>query len=271
MKQELKKTNSNQPICSKNNTERVEAGLVPACNRGITLVALIITIIVLLILAVVAITSISNSNIIKHAQNGGEAYQQGKTNEIEKISEYEKYLDENNSNKKDASFKFPKYGVIYSRFNKDDEVQFLIINENGINLYGVTWDGEGAVFGEIQNTTYNDFRTSYRESGIKYEFVDLADAVNEDIEVTKNMGNWTEEEIQEIESIKNDASYCSKAIRSEIEDKGETSIEFYYFKDNYNELIYSSKRHEYTIEERFNNEDKAKLLNLINGDEIYDK
>ena len=37
--------------------------------KGITLVALIITIIVLLILAVVAITSISNSNIIKHAQN----------------------------------------------------------------------------------------------------------------------------------------------------------------------------------------------------------
>ena len=50
--------------------------------KGITLVALIITIIVLLILAVVAITSISNSNIIKHAQNGGEAYQQGETNEI---------------------------------------------------------------------------------------------------------------------------------------------------------------------------------------------
>ena len=44
------------------------------CNleeRAITLIALIITIIVLLILAVVAITSISNSNIIKHAQNAG--------------------------------------------------------------------------------------------------------------------------------------------------------------------------------------------------------
>ena len=43
-------------------------------NKGITLVALIITIIVLLILAVVAITSISNSNILKHAQDAKEKY-----------------------------------------------------------------------------------------------------------------------------------------------------------------------------------------------------
>ena len=43
-------------------------------TKGITLVALIITIIVLLILAVVAITSISNSNIVKYAQNGRDAY-----------------------------------------------------------------------------------------------------------------------------------------------------------------------------------------------------
>ena len=64
--------------------------------KGITLVALIITIIVLLILAVVAITSISNSNIIKHAQNGSGAYKQGEKNETKTINEYEKYLEDNN-------------------------------------------------------------------------------------------------------------------------------------------------------------------------------
>ena len=270
MKQELKKTNSNQPICSKNNTERVEAGLVPACNRGITLVALIITIIVLLILAVVAITSISNSNIIKHAQNGGEAYQQGKTNEIEKISEYEKYLDENNPNKKDASFEFSKYGVVYSRFTEND-VDFLIINKNGINSYGTTWDAGGIAFGDIPNTTYDNFRTSYRESGIKYKFVDLADAVDELINITKSSEEWSEEDVNAIESIKNDASYCSKTIRYEIDDEGDIYILFAYFKDNYNKVLFTEKYDEYTVEERFNNEDKAKLLELINGDTLEEK
>ena len=237
--------------------------------KGITLVALIITIIVLLILAVVAITSIRNSNIIKHAQNGREAYQQGKTNEIEKISEYEKYLDENNQNK------FLKYGVVYSRINKGDEVDFVIINEDGINSYDITWTAGGTAFGDIPNTTYDDFRTSGRESGIKYKFVDLADAVDEQINIIKSREDWSEEEgkaeVDAIESIKNDASYCSKAIRSEIEDKGETFIDFSYFKDNYNKLIYSQKGHEYTVEDRFNKENKAKLLELINGDTLEEK
>ena len=61
-------------------------------TKGITLVALIITIIVLLILAVVAITSISKSNIIKHAQNSKEAFEQGKVNETEIINSYEQYI-----------------------------------------------------------------------------------------------------------------------------------------------------------------------------------
>ena len=68
-------------------------------TKGITLVALIITIIVLLILAVVVITSISKSNIIKHAQNGKEAYEQGKTNETTTLAEYEQYLDDNSNQK----------------------------------------------------------------------------------------------------------------------------------------------------------------------------
>ena len=239
-------------------------------TKGITLVALIITIIVLLILAVVAITSIRNSNIIKHAQNGGEAYQQGKTNEIEKISEYEKYIDENNQNK------FLKYGAVYSSLiEKENEVSFVIINEDGINSYNITWDAGGTAFGDIPNTTYDNFRTSNRECGIKYKFVDLADAVDEQINIIKSSEDWSEEEgqaeVDAIESIKNDASYCSKAIRSEIEDKGETFIEFSYFKDNYNKLIYLQKGHEYTVEDRFNKKNKTKLLELINGDEIYDK
>lgn len=54
-----------------------------------------ITIIVLLILAVVAITSISNSNIIKHAQNGRDTYDLAKKNEQGTLNEYEQYLDSN--------------------------------------------------------------------------------------------------------------------------------------------------------------------------------
>ena len=56
----------------------------------------------LLILAVVAITSISNSNIIKHAQNGREAYDHAKENEQSTLTEYEKYLDDNNPQKANA-------------------------------------------------------------------------------------------------------------------------------------------------------------------------
>ena len=67
-------------------------------NKGITLVALIITIIVLLILAVVAITSISNSNIIKHAQNGRDSYMQKRGEEEEKINSYEQYIKDSISN-----------------------------------------------------------------------------------------------------------------------------------------------------------------------------
>ena len=65
-------------------------------TKGITLVALIITIIVLLILAVVGITSINNNKILEYAKNGRDAYNQGETNETETITEYEKYLDDNN-------------------------------------------------------------------------------------------------------------------------------------------------------------------------------
>ena len=64
-------------------------------TKGITLVALIITIIVLLILAVVAITSISNSNIIKHSQNGSAAYAKAQKDEADMLLGYEKLLGKN--------------------------------------------------------------------------------------------------------------------------------------------------------------------------------
>ena len=74
MKQEFKTKNSNHLIRSKNYNKRVWADFIPAHNKGITLIALIITIIILLILSVVTITSISNSNILKHAQDAKENY-----------------------------------------------------------------------------------------------------------------------------------------------------------------------------------------------------
>lgn len=93
MKLKIKTKNSNQPICFKNKNEHVVAGFMPAHNRGITLVALIITIIVLLILAVVAITSISNSNIIKHAQNAGKNYTEADEKEKVALAIHEALLE----------------------------------------------------------------------------------------------------------------------------------------------------------------------------------
>ena len=109
-------------------------------TKGITLVALIITIIVLLILAVVAITSISNSNIIKHAQNGSATFEQGKTNETEKLAEYESYLDENNPYNKNADWCYIEMegaiGIIYIgnakeiTLTKDTEVTALQVESS---------------------------------------------------------------------------------------------------------------------------------------------
>ena len=101
-------------------------------TKGITLVALIITIIVLLILAVVAITSISNSNIIKHAQNGKDAYEQGKTNETEKLAEYESYLDEKNPQKNNLDNKETDW--FYVNMGEDVDAIVYIGNSKEITL-----------------------------------------------------------------------------------------------------------------------------------------
>ena len=92
MKQKLKGTNSNKPICSKNNNEHVGAGLVPARNKGITLVALIITIIVLLILAAVAIAAIKGDGIISHAKNAKTQYTEAQKKEQDMLEYYEATL-----------------------------------------------------------------------------------------------------------------------------------------------------------------------------------
>ena len=94
MKQKLKGTNSNKPICSKNNNEHVGAGLVPARNKGITLVALIITIIVLLILAAVAIAAIKGDGIISHAKNAKTQYTEAQKKEQDMLEYYEATLSE---------------------------------------------------------------------------------------------------------------------------------------------------------------------------------
>ena len=61
-------------------------------QKGITLVALIITIIVLLILAVVTIGAVTDSDIIKHAQNASTEYNTAKANEETQITTGETIL-----------------------------------------------------------------------------------------------------------------------------------------------------------------------------------
>ncbi len=62
-------------------------------QKGITLVALIITIVVLLILAVVTITAITNENILNHASNSAETYNQAIENEKNDLNVYEDTLN----------------------------------------------------------------------------------------------------------------------------------------------------------------------------------
>ena len=99
-------------------------------TKGITLVALIITIIVLLILAVVAITSISNSNIIKHAQNGRDAYDHAKENEQSTLTEYEKYLDDNNPQKANAEV---EWGC-YKDTERNETILFYLGTNNKVTI-----------------------------------------------------------------------------------------------------------------------------------------
>lgn len=120
-------------------------------TKGITLVALIITIIVLLILAVVAITSINNNKILEYAKNGRDAYNQGRTNETETITEYEKYLDDNNPNKNGSPTEYPFVGKMYYNIDKDDRYNVYII-KNDVSEYSLNYYYHGTKDGENKYT-----------------------------------------------------------------------------------------------------------------------
>ena len=120
-------------------------------TKGITLVALIITIIVLLILAVVGITSINNNKILEYAKNGRDAYNQGRTNETETITEYEKYLDDNNPNKNGSPTEYPFVGKMYYNIDKDDRYNVYII-KNDASEYSLNYYYHGTKDGENKYT-----------------------------------------------------------------------------------------------------------------------
>ena len=120
-------------------------------TKGITLVALIITIIVLLILAVVGITSINNNKILEYAKNGRDAYNQGETNETKTITEYEKYLDDNNPNKNGSPTEYPFVGKMYYTENDEREVWVHVI-ENGASGYSLKLYYDGTH--NLENNTY---------------------------------------------------------------------------------------------------------------------
>lgn len=162
MKLKIKTKNSNQPICFKNKNEHVGAGLVPAHNRGITLVALIITIIVLLILAVVAITSISNSNIIKHAQNAGKTYTEEKEKEKISLAMQEALLEENGTVTQEGITKvmntyFTNSG--WKIISSDDKIMTIQITSSG-RQYKITLGS-----GKIETVTEGKSTESWVNNG----------------------------------------------------------------------------------------------------------
>lgn len=162
MKLKFKTKNSNQPICFKNKNEHVGAGLVPAHNRGITLVALIITIIVLLILAVVAITSISNRNIIKHAQNAGKTYTEEKEKEKISLAMQEALLEENGTVTQEGITKvmntyFTNSG--WKIISSDDKIMTIQITSSG-RQYKITLGS-----GKIETVTEGKSTGSWVNNG----------------------------------------------------------------------------------------------------------
>ena len=73
-------------------------------SKGITLIALIITIIVLLILATISIQALTNTGLIKKADNAKENMEKAEIEQGIKLNEYEDqlnyYMHENKSDKK---------------------------------------------------------------------------------------------------------------------------------------------------------------------------
>ena len=132
MKQEFKTKNSNHLIRSKNYNKRVWADFIPAHNKGITLIALIITIIILLILSVVTITSISNSNILKHAQDAKENYSIAEEKERVTLAVHQGILEgEGTINKAGVTSgmnsQFPNNGWEETNWNESEEYVRVLI------------------------------------------------------------------------------------------------------------------------------------------------
>ena len=164
MKKKLKRTNSNKPICSKNNNEHVGAERIgtrpiptmPAHNKGITLIALIITIVVLLVLAAVAIAAVKGDGIISHAKNAKSQYSEAQTNEQELLSNYELMLAEETGNE----WKQEKTKV--TKGNTTLNVGDIITN---FTAGGKTWKVLGAENGKLLLTTTENVNDSFTLKG----------------------------------------------------------------------------------------------------------
>ncbi len=105
-------------------------------NKGITLIALVITIIVLLILAAVSIATLVGENgILSQANRAKQRTEQAAKNETNQLIEYEKYLDNANSNEHDSEIITPT--DIAKNFN--DYVGKTVTGYECINNQEMEW------------------------------------------------------------------------------------------------------------------------------------
>ena len=199
MKEKTKRTNSNKPICSKNNNEHVGAGLVPAHNKGITLIALILTIIVLLILAVVAINAVKGDGIIAHAKNAKTDYTNAQANEQELLSNYELMLAQETGN----AWKQEKTKV--TKGNTTLNVGDTITNFTAGNK---TWKVLGAENGKLLLTTSTNVNSITLRgstagwSETEKRFVDAEKALDDECKSKITLTEEEKKQVSELRSIK---------------------------------------------------------------------
>ena len=145
MKEKTKRTKTNKPICSRNNNERVGAGLVPAHNKGITLIALILTIIVLLILAVVAINAVKGDGIIAHAKNARDTYEQKSAEENALLQNYLEQINKevNGGGSSSDDGKETEDAVTITAANYGDKVAY---SAGGVDDWKIFYKDENYVY-----------------------------------------------------------------------------------------------------------------------------
>ena len=121
-------------------------------ERGITLVALIITIIILIILAAVTIISVSKTNMVGIATKGTENYAVEQVNEIQKLDETAKMLEEAVKN------------IVDMQESKEKTAKFSITRTGEAE-----WDREYEI---SEGTTWREFLRNIEPSkiGEKYFF-----------------------------------------------------------------------------------------------------